>query len=152
MFKLKKLIVEKVGDTNGRDLLACLETEWDGERIIKSMRYSDEDIASEGVEKVRQWIKEDHQRIRAYDNGEFFVIGIRAVATVLHTYDDTNAGSLHEISTAGLWGIETDSDEDYFTDVGQEELADLKGIIADMGIGAEEFDALTVEWPSAIEW
>ena len=63
MFTLKSMTVRRIGDSYGRDSLDYLETEWDGQHIIKSMRYSDDDIKTEGVEKVRQWIELNWQTI-----------------------------------------------------------------------------------------
>jgi len=152
MFKLKSLTVRRIGDPNGREALDYLETEWDGKHITKSMRYSNEDIAKYGVEQVGKWIAEDHQRIADFNDGKFEMWGIRAEAELLHTSDDINAGSLHDMTSPALWGIESDSDEDYLKEVGEAELAGLRAILADMGISREEFDACEVYWPTEVLW
>jgi len=152
MFKLKSLTVRRIGDPNGREALDYLETEWDGKHITKSMRYSDEDIAEFGAEQVGQWIAEDLQQIADFDAGKLEMWGIRAEAELLHTSDDINAGSLHDIMTPGLWGVESDSDDGYLKEVGEEELADLRAILVDMGISQEEFDACEVYWPTEVLW
>jgi len=67
-------------------------------------------------------------RLRKFQRGEFGFVGVQAVAEV------EIGGIMQEITSAGLWGIESDSGEDYFRSVGKEEYAQLKEILSDMGI------------------
>lgn len=54
-----------------------------------------------------------------YERGDFRFIGIRAVATVRIPYGSDHIEST--IESPGLWGIESDSDEDYLRSVFDEE-------------------------------
>ncbi len=47
-------------------------------------------------------------------------------------------GLINRISSGGLWGIESDSDESYFKEVAQEELAQLEKLLLELGFTAEE--------------
>jgi hypothetical protein len=78
---------------------------------------------------------EFEDRLRQYRNGEFGFIGIRACADV------TVNGVYQSIYSGGLWGIESDSEESYLRDVEQEELADLRGTLYELGFGKRAISA-----------
>lgn len=59
-------------------------------------------------------------RLKEYLNDKFYFIGIRA----RYTHTDKQ-GVTVEYTSAGLWGIESDSDQDYFDEVFEEEKAAL---------------------------
>lgn len=66
------------------------------------------------------------------------VIGIRAVAEI------RVGGVWQKVTSAGLWGIESDSDPRYFDDVAHEELHELDMMLKELGI--------THTMPDSIEW
>lgn len=78
---------------------------------------------------------EDAERIAAWRAGDFTMIGIRAKATV---WVPIGGGSftIHELTSAGLWGIESDSDADYLDSVYCEECASLLAAMRHMGMAA----------------
>lgn len=67
-------------------------------------------------------------RLKQFERGDFNFVGVRAVAEV------EVGGTIQEITSAGLWGIESDSGDEYFRSVGKEEYAQLKEILTSMGI------------------
>lgn len=69
----------------------------------------------------------DYQRMLALDRGEFCYIGIRADAEIV------TAGVCQKITSGGLWGTESDSDEAYLKDLENEQLAELKEQLAAIG-------------------
>jgi hypothetical protein len=71
--------------------------------------------------------KDFEDRKAAYERGDFTFVGIQARAEVVI------AGVIQEIASGGLWGIESDSGEKYFREVGKEEYSGLKDILKDMG-------------------
>ena len=74
----------------------------------------------------------DSARLDAYNRGEWHCVGIRAVATILVP---SEIGEIRqEVSSAGLWGIESDSDPDYLREVESEEIAELSRQLAELGI------------------
>jgi hypothetical protein len=69
----------------------------------------------------------DYERATAYNDGDFGFIGIRAQAEIVI------GGVCQTITSGGLWGIESDSEESYIKSVEQDELADLRGILHNLG-------------------
>lgn len=68
-------------------------------------------------------------RLKQFERGDFNFVGVQAVAEV------SIGGVIQEITSGGLWGIESDSGEKHFRSVGKEEYAQLKEILSEMGIG-----------------
>lgn len=77
----------------------------------------------------------DLARLTAYYQGHWHMIGIRAVATIWVQRD--NYRTNYEITSPGLYGIESDSEESYLQSVYKEECSVLQSDIAAMG--AAEF-------------
>jgi hypothetical protein len=67
-------------------------------------------------------------RVLAYRRGEFEFVGVRAQARCLIVKD--GVGTYINLESAGLWGTESDSGDDYLNEIYAQEIADLKGIIA----------------------
>jgi hypothetical protein len=88
----------------------------------------------------RQYARQDRERLARY--GEYwFMEGCRAVARV--SYAESNGSRrLEQMSSGGLWGIETDSDRAYLTSVENDELADLKAHLERFGVDVSNFDEL----------
>lgn len=72
-------------------------------------------------DEVRKYTRQDYERMESLQRGNWSFIGIRAEATVQLTGDLTQ-----HLSSGGLWGIESDSDKSYFSEVEQEQLAELR--------------------------
>ena len=66
-------------------------------------------------------------RLAQYNNGDFGYIGIRAEAEIV--IDSV----IQRISSGGLWGTESDSDESYLKEIEQEELSALRSILHELG-------------------
>lgn len=88
--------------------------------------------------------EQDYQRMESFNSGQWFFIGIRAEAEVVVN------GTIQRITSPGLWGIESDSGRDYFAEVAQEELAQLRDILAEMGFSARQINA-AFKQPETIE-
>lgn len=65
-------------------------------------------------------------------------------------YQVKSYGTVQRIRSPGLWGIESDSDKSYFQEVATEQLAELRGILAEMGFTAKQLDA-AFKSPQTIE-
>jgi hypothetical protein len=74
------------------------------------------------------------QRMERYGNS-WGMIGIRAEAMVR-----LGRGRFTTVTSGGLWGIESDSGDDYFAEVGREELNDLRATLSDMGFTPAAID------------
>lgn len=75
--------------------------------------------------------EEDYRRMESYNNGDWCMLGIIAKAEIL-----TPSGTRQTIRSSGLWGVESDSGEDYLKDVGAEQLVELRAELESLGIGS----------------
>lgn len=78
-------------------------------------------------EENRMYAKQDYERMDGLNQGEWCFIGVRAEAII--RINDLR----QSITSGGLWGIESDSDSDYFAEVEQEQLAELKSQLHAIG-------------------
>lgn len=79
--------------------------------------------------------EQDYDRMESLNRGEWCYLGIRAEAEVIVN------GTVQRITSGGLWGIESDSDKEYFAEVATEQLAELRGILAEMGFSERQLNA-----------
>lgn len=70
------------------------------------------------------------RRMRDYDSGTWNYVGVRARALCFIVCN--GVGTHITLESAGLWGIESDSGDDYLDEVYHEEIGQLKNIIAAM--------------------
>jgi hypothetical protein len=70
-------------------------------------------------------------RLQQFRNDEFSFVGISAEAEIVVN------GVCQMITSGGLWGIESDSDQTYLDEIAQEELAELKVILESIGFTPE---------------
>ncbi len=80
-----------------------------------------ENYQGEDPADIRKYIRQDYDRMESLNRGDFSFIGIRAEADV-----QMPSGIVQRITSGGLWGIESDSEEGYLETVQTEELAELK--------------------------
>ncbi|GEM_PF-2536844 len=71
-------------------------------------------------------------RLAAYRRGDFGYVGVRAAMTVPIPMDGHYI--LHEIRSPGLWGIESDSGDDYLAEVFGEESHVLEEMLSALGV------------------
>jgi len=81
-------------------------------------------------------VRQDYDRMEALNRGEWQHVGIMAAANIVLPGSDV----VQRIASGGLWGIESDSGEDYFAEVEAEELADLRGELETIGFGKRQID------------
>jgi hypothetical protein len=111
--------------------LSWLESTYDedNQTIIKSMRYSNKDVKNLGWDEIKRYLDEDAERLAAYNRGEWGMVGIRA-SVELHLPTGNNGGYIiHRVTSPGLWGIESDSDESYFDEVFKGECGELESML-----------------------
>lgn len=80
-----------------------------------------------------EYIEEDYKRCEAYNRGEWYMIGIKAIVELKIPIGGRNF-KLQTIDSGGLWGIESDSGESYLTEEYQNQCAELEIILTAMGI------------------
>jgi hypothetical protein len=86
-------------------------------------------------------VEQDYQRMEAYNNGEWYMAGIRAVAEVTCPVGNGNS-RIERLSSGGLWGIESDSD---MGDIEQEQLDDLREHLEHFGVDVNNFAELAAK-------
>lgn len=80
--------------------------------------------------------KQDYERMEAYSNGQWNMVGIIAKAEIRNPESMVT----QVIRSGGLWGIESDSDASYLEEVGNEQLAELRAELTALGIGSRAID------------
>ncbi len=75
--------------------------------------------------------QQDEARLRAWRNDEWHFIGIRAKAVIKIPHGtNPECWITSELFSPGLWGIESDSDQEYFEQVYQDEREILLDMLA----------------------
>jgi len=99
-------------------------------------------VEEEGTEDYKLYGKQDFERAEAYNRGDWNYIGITAEATISYS---TGNGSfrLEWLSSGGLWGIESDSGDEYLNELKDEQLADLKQHLERFNVDLSEWDEMT---------
>jgi len=80
-----------------------------------------ENYKGETPDTIREYILRDYERMERLHRGDWCYIGIRAEAEVSLTGD-----VMQEVSSGGLWGIESDSSKEYFAEIEADELFELR--------------------------
>lgn len=83
---------------------------------------------AETPETVRKYTLQDYERMESLNSGYWQFIGIEALAEIQVTGDNTQ-----EITSGGLWGVESDSDKSYIKQVEDEQLAELRSQLKALG-------------------
>ena len=92
------------------------------------------------LKTMRENARQDYERMESLSSGQFCFIGIRADAE-LNIPGGKLAFISQEITSGGLWGIESDSEASYIESIEQEELADLRGQLHAIGFSQRAITA-----------
>jgi len=68
-----------------------------------------------------------HYRMRAWERGDWYYVGVRAVALCFIVRN--GVGTYVNIESPGIWGVESDSDESYIEELYKEQIAELEEIL-----------------------
>ena len=115
--------------TESQDSMAECDCEESGDWSHKELQYfnTSGNYTGEPVANIIAYTKQDYQRMEAYNNGDWQYLGIRVKAEI--QIGDT----CQNISSGGLWGVESDSEDSYLKEVEQEELSSLRQTLYDLG-------------------
>lgn len=80
----------------------------------------------------QKYAKQDRERLESYGS-DWEMMGCRAKAEVSYSIGQGSRRS-EWFTSSGLWGIESDSEEQYKSEVEQEQLADLRSHLEHFGI------------------
>ena len=98
-----------------------------------------------GSKYYKKYALQDFAHIERIDRGDVSFIGIRAVAEV-HTSRDGRNWHIQEITGGSLWGIESDSGESYFKEIGADCLSELVAELEEFGFTTKQISAASVEY------
>lgn len=93
-------------------------------------------------EKAREDNKRDFARAEKIASGDIQFVGIVAKAEILVPLGDHWISQ--QVRSGGLWGIESDSGEEYFEEVGKEQVAELKEILLEYGFTKTQLQKVKV--------
>ncbi len=119
----------------------------------KSKTHSSKRILSVTIKRmlddspVRKYVRQDYERMESLNRGDWCYIGIRVDAEVQLTATWENSvvskvswhspiAPYQTITSGGLYGIESDSGNDYIQSVEQEELSELRAQLKALGFSA----------------
>lgn len=90
------------------------------------------------------------ERLAAYRRGDFGFAGVYVTADVLvptGSYDSSGLEvmEIQEIRSGGIWGVENDSEKDYFRTLVAEEVADLAGQLQRLGLKKADVEKALVD-------
>lgn len=95
----------------------------------------------------RKYYKRDQERKSEY-GAYWYMLGIVAYAEIgipiLKPNGEVSHYTIQKVSSGGLWGIESDSGEDYFESIEREELDSLREILKSMNVNIREFKKIAV--------
>ena len=77
-------------------------------------------------------VEEDYRRMEQLNRGDWCFFGISAEAEIVVN------GVIQTIRSGGLWGIESDSGDAYFREVGNEQLSELRDTLTQLGFTEEQ--------------
>lgn len=122
--------------------VSYLETEQDEQgNIISSCQYTQEEYLK-NPKQVQGYIDEDNNRLEKFYSGEICMLGIQVKAEVSYSLDKQGNRRIEHFTSGGLWGIESDSDEEYLKDIQVEQVDDLRGHLEQFNVNLNNFDEL----------
>ena len=109
------------------------------------LSYLDQFKNSQDPEEQKHYIQ-DQERKRQYKAGYWNFIGIQAQATIQIEHPGTpKCYTCHTITSPGLWGIESNSGNDYFMEVAEEEVDALHADLRALNVALRGFSKLKAE-------
>lgn len=129
---LKSISIKEVDDVSCRDAESLL-TEYDDEsqEILKSVRYSNEDVANFGWGQVLEWISED--KVRYDDFGhKWWYVGLQVEAEIVISTDESPIYTSQTLKGGYLGGVESDGIESAMGCYGPDyiqEMAQMLGVL-----------------------
>lgn len=92
-----------------------------------------------GTKEYRDYGLKDYEHMEKINKGAVWFVGIIAKAVI------NVAGTLQHISSGGLYGIESDSDDVYINEIELEQLSELKEQLKALNIDVTNFDDIEIE-------
>lgn len=86
-------------------------------------------------DEVRKYVAQDYDRMESLNSGYWCFMGIRAEAEVGVSLDGGQSFKLDTLTSGGLWGVESDSDNTYIKQEEENQLSELKDVLRAYGFG-----------------
>lgn len=132
----------KFAHTEVREFDAKAPMKVDSVRVVwkaddsPDLSYLEQYKDSTDEEEVK-YAKRDAERLKAYYDGDWHMLGCYAVATVSYPAGQ-GSRRIERFQSGGLWGIESDSDQSYLDSVAADEISDLREHLKHFGITLPE--------------
>ena len=112
-----------------------------GDRDRNELRYfnTSGNYTGEPIADIVTYTKQDYARMESLNNQNWYYLGIGAEAKV------TIGNVCQTIKSGGLWGIESDSEESYLKEEEQNQLAELRGVLYEMGFSKRAIAAAVAQ-------
>jgi hypothetical protein len=96
---------------------------------------------------IRKHCRQDFARAESLNRGDWCFLGIRVDAQVI-LRTENGSGIVQDITSGGLWGIESDSENSYLESVAADEWSELKKELGTLGFSKR---ALAAAWKNKTE-
>ena len=93
----------------------------------------------EGTEDYKKYGLQDFERMESYERQNWCMTGIKAVAKI-QTSNDGKNWLCNEVSSGGLWGIESDCGAECKKEVADGQLAELRNALKAFGFNNRQID------------
>jgi hypothetical protein len=132
---LQRILWLAACDIAERDGCDCGENGDIGRGEFRYFNASVETYKGESPEDIRKYVTRDYERMERLQRGDWGYIGVRADAEIVVD------GVAQEITSGGLWGIESDSDGAYLAEIDGEQLSELRDQLRALGFGTRAISA-----------
>jgi hypothetical protein len=136
---LQRVLWLAAGDISERDGCDCGERGDAGHGEFRYFNGCVENYKGESPEDIRKYVRQDYERMERLQHGDWCYIGIRAEAEIL--VPSGSASVVQEITSGGLWGVESDSDREYLAEIEAEELSSLREQLQAVGFSKRAVSA-----------
>jgi hypothetical protein len=136
---VQRILWLAAGDITEQEGCDCGER---GDMERGELRYFNgnvENYAGESPEDIRKYVRQDYERMERLQHGDWGYMGIRADAEIL--LSSGSASIVQEITSGGLWGVESDSDASYLKEIETEQLSELREQLRVLGFGTRAISA-----------
>lgn len=108
----------------------CGRGQWN-HREYRFFNPNFENYRGDTPENIREYTRQDYERMERLNAGDWMYIGIQAEASVTVPSGQSSVES--EITSGSVWGVESDGGKEYLKSIEQDELADLRGQLKLLG-------------------
>lgn len=93
--------------------------------VTESVRYTDDDVSKYGFSQVSQWVEQDHERLEAFDKGEWSFLHLQ-VKLIGAVWTETKELDECTVATACVGGVESDAPQEHLDQLFEELMHEVK--------------------------